>query len=724
MIKIFDVVALPDIPIAQEIVLEALGGKPFCIIYDFAQRRCMVASDDDGIASRLPGILPGLSFGKEMYEQIRFDGDALSLYRSPESIGNSFISDIFDFGINEGYLAVFFSKESHEKIEPRMRHIERRLGEISRNIGYSISDMGFGKRINRSVQGKDFASSSEEALLTEMLESLNLSLLRNGYAYRILFIATSKAIREYISMKMLLIESHSFSGSIDDAFRHLDSIGTAPFSSDLAARLICLRGTHSIRHVIHTAEPLYDGDVDLGIFMKDAVHDSGRVVRIGKSVMNLGTIISGLPGSGKTRAAMSILDSLLKTTRPKMLIISPTDEWRGFALSHGMNLIKLCDGSTPINFFRCPDETPVSSFYESLAMILASAAAAGPYRNPIEKCLLNAFRKVYSNTQDPDPADVFHEISESIIKMHGKRTNVGVKYTKHGENIKASLENLKSVLSMPEYSSRNGLHLEEIIGTGVVFDISGAGAGTREHLYALILNLAYSAASMFDSNGEGELRLVICLEEAQMLLKDSRSSVVEDMKYRIQDFRKKGIGLMLLAHNITDIDKSIRRLCQIKLYLKQAPDVAEDAARDLVFTNVESDAVVSKLKHLDSRIGALSYVSKDNGIKMSPDTVFVKTMEYDALECQNSASTNATGNSFSVPKEELCKINVADCTERPSGIRISFLEEDVAIFWLESLPAVVRQKMIIGARYSIEMLDQKGRTIKKIAVRARRNIRV
>ncbi len=724
MTRIFDIIALPDAPIDQGIILDALSSKPFCIIYDFAQRKCSIASDED-VAKKIPEILPGISFGEETRNDIFLEGDALSLYRSPESIGNSFISDIFDFGITNGYLAVLFSKESYDKIAQRMHHIEKRLGEISRNVGYSISDAGFGKRVNRSVQGKDFVSSSEEAFLSEMLESLNISLLRNGFAYRILFIATNKAVKDYISMKMLLIESHSFSGSIGDAFRHMDSIGAAPFSYDLALRLICIRGAHSIRHVINTSEPFSNGDVELGSFMKGSVYDSGKVVKIGKNVMNLGTIISGLPGSGKTRAAMSILDSILKTGRPKMLIISPTDEWQDFAASHKMNLIKLCDGSTPINFFRCPDKVSLSGFYESLAVILASAAAAGPYRNPIEKCLLNAFRKVYSKTREPDPSEIFREINESIIAMHGKRTNAGVKYTKHGENIKASLENLKSVLSTPEYSTRKSVCIEEMINEGIVFDISGAGAGTREHLYALTLNIAYSISSLFDSNGEDDLRLVICLEEAQMLLKDSRSSIVEDMRYRIQDFRKKGIGLMLLAHNIIDIDKSIRRLCQIKLYLKQAPDVAEDAANDLVFTNVENDLIVSKLKHLDSRIVALSYVTKEKKVKVSPDTLFVKTIEYNNTDkYADAASKPVPMRKVSAPKTAICKINIADSAEKPSGIKISFMEEEVATFWLSSLPATVNQRMIMGAQYLIELLGQKGKPVKRIISPGSRSIDV
>ena len=101
------------------------------------------------------------------------------------------------------------------------------------------------------------------------------------------------------------------------------------------------------------------------------------------------------------------------------------------------------------------------------------------------------------------------------------------------------------------------------------------------------------------------------------------TAAVEDIKYRLQDFRKKGIGLMLMMHNINDIDPNIRRLCQIKLYLKQASDVAPIACKDLVFTYAEDSEVVSKLKHLNSRTGALNYVVKNGDDKLSQDTIFI-----------------------------------------------------------------------------------------------------
>jgi hypothetical protein len=119
--------------------------------------------------------------------------------------------------------------------------------------------------------------------------------------------------------------------------------------------------------------------------------------------------------------------------------------------------------------------------------------------------------------------------------------------------------------------------------------------------------------------------MFICVEEAQIIFKEEDSPAVEDLKQRIQDFRKKGIGLMLLAHNISDIDLGIRRLCQIRLYLKQAPDSAYLAAKELIFPGIETDKVIEKLKLLDSRIGALSFIIRNGNEKVQEESILIKT---------------------------------------------------------------------------------------------------
>jgi len=54
-------------------------------------------------------------------------------------------------------------------------------------------------------------------------------------------------------------------------------------------------------------------------------------------------------------------------------------------------------------------------------MILSSAANAGPYQNPMEKCMLNAFRRIYCKDKEPDPTIVYDEIEKAIASFGGIR---------------------------------------------------------------------------------------------------------------------------------------------------------------------------------------------------------------------------------------------------------------------------------------------------------------
>jgi hypothetical protein len=157
-------------------------------------------------------------------------------------------------------------------------------------------------------------------------------------------------------------------------------------------------------------------------------------------------------------------------------------------------------------------------------MLIASASNAGPYKNSLEKALLAAFHKVYKLVKDPDPQEVYEAIEEAIIEQHGKRTNVGVKYTKHGENTMAALENLRLMLSRPEFAQRNGIDFSKLVKSGVVFDLSEVSNNMKTFFYALILNQVYNIADTFAEDGDDKLRLLIVLEEAQLAFGDELSA--------------------------------------------------------------------------------------------------------------------------------------------------------------------------------------------------------
>ncbi|MCL4379525.1 MAG: hypothetical protein M1160_02030 [Candidatus Marsarchaeota archaeon] len=714
-VEYFEVASVPDKPFDRGVFLETIGRESFMIVYELESRSCLLALGQH--AAKLPDLIsaavPGLSFINAGRPISQGAFCVASLYRGIESIPESFLSDVFDMGM-KGSLCIVFVQQGENETAISREYIERRLSGISVARSHSVSGSGPGVRTGMSVQHKDFTESDDAAMLGEMLESLNRSVMANGTAYKIVFAASSDEIMKYLLQRMVHLESHTFKGSIDYLIQHAEGLRGLSFGSGFARMLINVYGSAGTSYILPARYARSYGNIVLGSFMKDSVHVTGNMVKVDSQLLNLGFIISGLPGSGKTREAMAVLDSVVKgSSGTKVVIISPTDEWGSFALAHGMNLVRICDDGIPINFFRCPEGADIRRFYESLAMILASASAAGPYRSPMEKCLLNAFRRIYHGGREPDPLAVHSEVMESIIRMHAKRTNAGIKYTKHGENIKSAMENLVAVLQMPEYSEQRGICIEELLGNGVVFDISGAGVETKSHFYALLLNQVYSIASAFDSNGDDKLRLVICLEEAQMVLKDQKSPVVEDMRYRIQDFRKKGVGLILLAHSVSDIETGIRRLCQLKMYLKQAADVAEIAAGDLVFSSVKDDDVAAKLKHLDSRVGALSYISREGSEKRARDTVFVRTMDYPDMprSSPNPITEYARRRGLSAPRVMGCSITFDGPRGDAVALRISYLGEEVCERRIDEMPCTVQCKLIEGRRYMVELLDHRGKVL-------------
>ena len=209
-----------------------------------------------------------------------------------------------------------------------------------------------------------------------------------------------------------------------------------------------------------------------------------------------------------------------------------------------------------------------------------------------------------------------YEIEEAVIDQHGKRTQNSIKYTKHGENIRSSLENLRLMLMKPQFAYCGGISFRELVKSGAVFDLSNVSNSMKPIFYAFILNQVYCITDEFDTKGDSELRSVICVEEAHLIFGgEDESAATMDLRQRIQNFRKKGIGLFLITHNVTDINPAIRRLCQIKIYFRQSPDIAKYASNDMIFGEDDYIRASGMFKTLGQRICALSYIEIVNSEK-------------------------------------------------------------------------------------------------------------
>jgi len=733
-IEFYSVEGLPSKDYNRSKVLESIGKQNFLLVYDFSKSKSILSfgslSAEDTIY-KLNRNIPGIEFaqsGCNLFDTNR-EYIAFSVYRRAEKYQDKLFSDAFNFLIN-GFMAILFINSTIDEIGTTKTHFERILSSKIIRETESAFKTNMSGRANSTIQRELYHESEEKLMLNDIIESLNSTILGNGLVYKVFLLVPKEFTKvcEYISNHFFILSECEFrKGELIPIIEHLSKLQSIPLGISNSKEFVNFYGSFNINHTLPTVVPVEESGLEVGNLVKEGTLEIDFKIRVEPTALNLGFIITGLPGSGKTREVMSILDSLVHNEshkKPAVFVVTPTSEWKDFALSHKMFFIKLYEDNTPINFFRCPETIETEKFYGDLAMILSSSANAGPYRNPMEKCMLNAFRKVYKISKNPDPTKVYKEIEDSVIAFHGKRIGNKVRYTKHGENIRSSLENLRGIISKEQYCVEDGLKIEDLIDNGAVFDFSSASTNMKRQLYALILNQIYSLAAKFDNNGDNELRLVICLEESHTIFGDPDSPAAEDIKQRIQDFRKQGVGLILLTHNVTDIDTSIRRLCQLKLYLKQAPDTAVVASKDLIFTYVDQDEVGLKLKTLDSRIGAFSYISKNGAEKRQQDTIFVRTRTYNYEKVPNSFNPIAgylEKYNLRAAKQIKCKIvpKPIDYQGLKNNeltefyyIRFNYLGEEILNTKFGDLERLDLY-LIKGKEYRIDILNKKDKIIKE-----------
>lgn len=736
--KFYSISEIPSKVFDTNKIFECTGQKNLMLVYDFERSISLMGFEDQetkNIPHKISTQIPGLAFSANDISIHKSDFVVFSVYRNVEEFGTRFFHEVFDTLPSVGFLGILFAYTPTEEVNLLKINLERLLSSKNVRETESFLKDHFSKRINSATQRELYYDSEEKLMLNSVIESLNNSILSNGLAYKIFLITPSNAnsLHEYINTHFLVLAKYNFNRTgIKSVTEHLSKKPSLSFGTNYAKEFMNFYGFYSINHTLDTHLPSKEQGITIGKFVKEGVSETELDIKLDPSAINLGFIITGLPGSGKTREAMSIMDSVLTRDhygkKPSVFVITPTAEWKNFALAHGMFFIKPYDDNTPINFFRCPETIEIEKFYGNLAMILSSAANAGPYQNPMEKCILNAFRKIYNQSRKPDPIEVYEEIEESIIKYHGKRIANGIKYTKHGENIKSALENLRGILTMPQYCIEEGIKLEDFLDRGAVFDISNASVNAKTQLYALILNQIYALTSNFDTNGDDELRLVICLDEAQTVFGATDSPAVRDIKQRIQDFRKQGIGLILLTHNVSDIEVGIRRLCQLKLYLKQAPDIAVIASKDLIFAHVDPEDVILKLKTLKSRIGALSSIAKNRGEKRQLDTIFMKTNTYEPItntDLQNPMIDYVKRLDLNAAKLIKCKLSLKleELRDIKSNdiqdyyIRFNFLGETIATIPFNEIDSY-ELLLLEGKEYLVNLLNKRNRVLKELHVKA------
>lgn len=713
----FLIQSVPD-KIDTGLLLAGLGNLPFITYHDLFTGSTIIITESGRLDERFSNI--GISV-KEMDMNIEFGSDLIHLQIMAKEEQKRYDPNREESQTNEIYRLfkcrtkafTAFYPASQQYLNSMKDDIEDRISRMEVRATKSMP-AGTISSNRDSVHSDLYYGSGQKKLLLSMLENVNESMISRGVSYKVSMIMEnnehSQDIIAYIKSKTVVLKAGTIKANDVNSLHHImKDLNGVPLPYQNASRLLWISGRTMHNAQISTSRPRSSGEISIGSYLDSAITDTGEEVGIERCIFNLGTIITGVPGTGKTMVAKHILSQFPNRDNKSIVIISPTAEWNGFCSEFSIKTIDMSSSSLRLNFFRCEGGSP-QKFYEDLALLIASASNAGPYRNAIEKCLLSAFKKVYSRSADPDPADVYSEIEDAIIDQHAKRTTSSIKYTKHGENIKSSLENLRLVLMKPQFAYSGGMSFRELVKNGTVFDLSNISNSMKPLFYAFILNQVYSITDEFDTKGDNELRSIICVEEAHLIFGgEEDSAATMDLRQRIQNFRKKGIGLFLITHNVTDINPGIRRLCQIKMYFRQSPDTAKYASNDMIFAEDDYIKATGMFKTLGQRICALSYIETTKGEKVPVNSMLVKIPRY--TEARVAAVEHETP---AINKDTAVFIKDAE-GQKEYNAELYYLNEKMHIINLKGNSLVI-QNLLQGKRYKLIMLGERKRDNREFTI--------
>jgi hypothetical protein len=620
--KYYELMKIPDREVdIHNLLVRKMKGIPFSIIYDFEKMKTYLVTRgaDTELMRTITAGIPGLEFGQ--VKPLDFEADMKKAFRMNAfplkrraSIKTAYeaskefehrrragFADLFPSLRNmKAKLLISFIPKEREDLEEIKNRYERELSAIEHHRGRSRPAFPF-TSIYDQTSRVDYKRTDEVQQAGEILEMCNNALLSNDSIYSVNltgFGTDSELLKKHISSKMITSEEKA---KITKELSHALPHGEGEIlSGEYASSFIHFAPESAEENVVVDVAPLPESYLDEGLHLGreliSGVGATGKEVCFDHLALNRHTLITGQQGAGKTTLAAMIASDCLGKGIPA-IIITPNREWARLGRASDKILVVKA-GSVPINLVRVPEGVPADIFRQQLAMHIANGMNAGPYTNPLQRTLLNAFRTLYKKGSEPSLSDVYLAANEAIDELFGVHFNKAVRYDKYGQNLFSSLENIRELLENDNFQ-RDGVRIEDCFERGAVFDLSGISKMLRPLVYSFILSQVFSyAQSRFDEEGENELRLLVVMEEAhQTFRKESPESgkrnVTEELESELGAFRKHGVGLILISHFADQLSEGLWRHCQNHFAFKQDIRGAKLAVEQLAFDSGDRQLMAS-----------------------------------------------------------------------------------------------------------------------------------
>jgi len=288
-------------------------------------------------------------------------------------------------------------------------------------------------------------------------------------------------------------------------------------------------------------------------------------------------LVSGMPGSGKTTFLVSLLNRLWNDYHIPFLVIEPAkNEYRAL-IDKIPDLQVFSPGKKQVSpFIFNPFYPPKNVRLESYKATLKTGfEAAISLESPLDHIFEEALHNCYSDygwlddfTSD-DGGKIFN-ISD-FIKVF-RKTFEAIGYTGDAKNIgRAGEVRLNSLVSL--FDHYYSIPIEDMLSKPTIVELSGIENSEQKSLIIALLLLSILAYVNANYLGDGQIKNILLLEEAHVLLgaktrsdQATSSEIAQELlKRMLAEIRSYGVGIIVADQSPRKVSEDVVSLTDIKL---------------------------------------------------------------------------------------------------------------------------------------------------------------
>jgi hypothetical protein len=321
-------------------------------------------------------------------------------------------------------------------------------------------------------------------------------------------------------------------------------------------------------------------------------------------------LVVGTPGSGKTTFAVSLLDRLWKNHNIPFLVIEPAkNEYRALVQSipdlHVFTPGKNFISPFVFNPFVPPKNVKLETYKSTLKTAFAAAVSMS---TPLDKIFEETVNNCYSDfrwldTYTSDSKGRVFNIAD-FIKCF-EETFEAIGYTGDAKNIgRAGLVRLQSLVNL--FDNYFSIPIEDLLTKPTVIELAAIENSDQKALIISLLLLSILAYVNSNYIGDGNLRNVILLEEAHVLL-DANTNAGEGeanpsaiaqglVKRMLAEIRSYGVGIVIADQSPRKVTTDVVALTDIKLAFRLVETADKQILADSSNMSETQEQRLAKLK--------------------------------------------------------------------------------------------------------------------------------